>query len=258
LGLPIEPTTGAAKKLGTLLEDEPVVQLRKARAQLASGDINLATYRDLEAVLLQHPDFVPANSYSVLMASAPSPPLPAPDRSDDTVSPSGFLSVRHEEQYLQSLDAFLEGNAPVPRSHAITTLSTKNGEKPTEREREMQLKNPVSVYNWLRKNHPTVFLQDNETGAEKTPRPAGSRSSARKPATKDNVKQEQDLYDEDGIARDSAPSSRGKRKRDEDGGYRPKGGSSRSAKRRRDTTSKDESANGRNNKRAKKLSIDVR
>ena len=100
-----------------------------------------------------------------------------------------------------------------------------------ERDRDMALRNPVSVYNWLRKHQPQVFLQDNEMQSEKAAKGASSRTSKRASAS---IKQEPELYDDDGIAVDAGSSSRGKRKRDDDGGYRPKGGNSRPAKRKKD------------------------
>ena len=157
--------------------------------------------------------------------------------------------MKQEEQYLNSLDAYINGQAPTPRSHAANTLGAKNNEKSTERDKEAQLRNPVSVYNWLRQNRPTVFLQDNEAAADKPARPAGARSSKRNANRDSIVKQEEEMYDDDGIAVDAA-TGRGKRKRDDDTGYRPKGGNSRPTKRK-----KEEIPSGR---RSKKSSIDLR
>lgn len=234
-------------------EEEGHLRLRKARYQLQTGEIDAKTYRDIESSLLATPAFAPERSYSSLLALAP-PPAQTGDKTEaNTGASDTFLSIRQEEQYLQSLDAFLDGTTTNPRSHTPNTLGSRNAEKTTEREREMQLKNPVSVYNWLRRHQPQVFLQDNETGTEKAARPAGSRSSARKSANKEALKQEQELYDDDGIAVDIGSSAKGKRKREDDGGYRPKGGNSRGTKRKKET--KEDS--GRN-KRAKKLSVEAR
>ena len=233
-------------------EEDANFELRKARNRVQTGEIALAEYRELEATMLNAPAFVPSYSYTSLLTFLP----PSKHSSDKTDSSNpvlgGFLSIRQEEQYLQGLDAYLHGAAPNPRPHAMHTLGSRIAEKNVERERETQLRNPVSVYNWLRKHQPQVFLQDNEASTDKPPRATGSRSSARKSAQqKDIIKQEKD-YDDEGFAADG-PSSRGKRKRDEDGGYRPKGGASRANKRRKET--KDEPVRG---KRTKKPSIDAR
>lgn len=239
----------------TFTEEDAHLELHKARIQLQAGDINVAQYREIETLVLKSAEFAPTNSYSELLSLAP-PPEHATDKSDNgTPFSSGFLSVKQEEQYLQGIDAYLNGTTPNPRPHATNTLGSRIAEKSAERERETQLKNPVSVYNWLRKHQPQVFLQDNEAGTEKTPRVTGSRSSARRSANKDTIKQEQKDYDDDGFAADSAPASKGKRKRDDDGGYRPKGGASRNSKRRKE--SRDETARP-SNKRSKKPSMDAR
>ncbi len=142
---------------------------------------------------------------------------------------NGFPAPRDEERYLEGLDSYLNGTASTSRP--FTVMAARGGERSSEKDREMALKNPVSVYNWLRKHQPQVFLQDNEAHSEKpSTRPANSRASKRA----STVKQEPDLYDEDGIALDVGANSRGKRKRDDDGGYRPKGGNGRPVKRKKD------------------------
>jgi IEC3 subunit of the Ino80 complex, chromatin re-modelling len=224
--------------------------LRKARHQLQTGETTAAEYRDLKDQVVRSSAFAPATSYASLTQSVSGLPQQRNENGDaPTSETSGFLTIKGEEQYLQSLDAYLDGDAATPRSHAVNSLGARNSEKTAERERETQLRNPVSVYNWLRKNKPSVFLQDNEPNADKPPRQAGSRSSKRTAGRDSIVKQEEEMYDEDGIAVDTS-TLRGKRKRDHDGGYRPKGGNSRPMKRKKEDT-----ASGR---RSKKSSIDVR
>ncbi|KIY02531.1 uncharacterized protein Z520_00996 [Fonsecaea multimorphosa CBS 102226] len=236
----------------TVSEEDAHLDLRKARRQLQAGEVTLAGYREIEAALLKTREFAPSRSYASLLSNAPTHSH-ALDKMDPSNVASCLLSTKQEEQYLQGLDAFLEGTVTNPRPHVANSLGSRSVDKTTERERETQLRNPVSVYNWLRKHQPQVFLQDNEPSTEKTPRATGSRSSTRRSANKDALKQEQDYYDEDGFALENGASLRGKRKRDADGGYRPKGGSSRSAKRRKET--KEDS--GRS-KRTKKMSMDAR
>ena len=227
------------------------LELQKARARLQNGEMDLVEYREIQANLLKSPGFAPTKSYPTLLSLGP-PSIQPLDRTDSAQGVlSGLLSIKQEEQYIQGLDAYLEGTSSAPRPYAMNNLGSRVTEKNTERERETQLRNPVSVYNWLRKHQPQVFLQDNETGVDKTPRAAGSRSSARKFAQqKDIIKQEKD-YDDEGFAADKAPS-RSKRKRDDDGGYRPKGGTSRGSKRRKETKEDPVRA-----KRAKKQSTEA-
>ncbi|KIW74674.1 hypothetical protein Z517_11444 [Fonsecaea pedrosoi CBS 271.37] len=237
----------------TISEEDGHLDLRRARRQLQAGEVSLAGYREVEAALLKTREFAPSRSYASLLSIAP-PIGQSADKLEPGNTVSGcLLTTKQEEQYLQGLDAFLEGTATNPRPHVAHSLGSRSAEKTPEREREAQLRNPVSVYNWLRKHQPQVFLQDHEATTEKTPRATGSRSSMRRSANKEALKQEQDYYDEDGFALDHGSSSRAKRKRDADGGYRPKGGSSRSAKRRKET--KEDSVR---TKRSKKLSVDAR
>ena len=243
----------------SITAEEANLELHRARSRLRAGEITLAEYREVELAVLKSPEFAPTQSYTSLLSLIP-PSSQANDKLDSTnFGSSALLTIKQEEQYLEGLDAFLDGAVPNPRPYALNSLGSRTAGKNTEHERETQLKNPVSVYNWLRKHQPQVFLQDNEASTDKTPRMTGSRSSARKSAQhKEIIKKEKD-YDDEGFAADSGPSSRGKRKRDDDGGYRPKGGASRGSKRRKDGKEikeiKDDATKG---KRTKKPSIDAR
>lgn len=170
----------------------------------------------------------PQRSYASLLA-LPYTPLDTHESPDDAleINSTGYLAPHEEDEYLESLDSYLNGTAPAP----FAAKSAQSAERNAEREREMALKNPVSVYNWLRKHQPQVFLQDSESHPEKqSTRTASSRTSKRA----GTVKIEGEMYDEDGIAIDPGPNVKTKRKRDDDGGYRPKGGSGRSAKRKKE------------------------
>ena len=215
--------------------------LKVARKRLGQGQMTLMEYQELEDSILVSPDFKPKIVYTNLQKVTATPTSASIDViDDDSLASGGFLSSNHEEEYLRGLDAFLVGSSGVPRPHAISSLTTRGMERSIEREKEMQLRNPVSVYNWLRKHQPQVFLQDNESHTEKEKKP---RTTKRASAA---LKQEVD--DEDSIMADLGGStSRGKRKRDDDAGYRPKGGNSRAKRRREDT--------GSASRRSKKLSI---
>ncbi len=196
----------------------------------------------MEDSLRQSKEFKPAKSYASLLEIhyASLDNAKSHENAAGTVV-NGFPAPREEEQYLEGLDSYLNGIASTPRPFAAPIL--RGGERSSEKDRETALKNPVSVYNWLRKHQPQVFLQDNEAHSEKpSTRPATSRASKRA----STVKQEPDLYDEDGVALDAGSSSRGKRKRDDDGGYRPKGGNGRPVKRKRE----EGSASAKKSKRA--------
>jgi hypothetical protein len=206
--------------------------LREARHDLRNGEITLSDYQRLSDSILESPGFAPQKSFVSLSKNAPPASYVAAeqDRDSHAQTASGFPSSNQEEQYLQGLDAYLAGSATAPRAFAHNTAG-RTIDRGMERDRDMALRNPVSVYNWLRKHQPQVFLQDNEVQSEKPARGATARSSKRASAP---IKQELEPYDDDGIAVDIGNTSRGKRKRDDDGGYRPKGGNSRPTKRRKD------------------------
>jgi hypothetical protein len=206
--------------------------LREARHELRTGEITLSDYQLISDSILESPGFAPQKSFMSLSKNALPAGYMAPeqDRDSHAQSATGFPSSNQEEQYLQGLDAYLTGSATMPRAFANTTAG-RNGDRGMERDRDMALRNPVSVYNWLRKHQPQVFLQDNEIQSEKPARGTASRTSKRASAS---IRQEPELYDDEGIAVDMGGSSRGKRKRDDDGGYRPKGGNSRPTKRKKD------------------------
>ena len=243
------------------------LRMRKARYQLQTGEMTAMQYQDVKDEILESPYFAPEESYADLTQFATNTATHSGEEKD-TINHSmvPYLSSRQEDQYRQSIDAYLNEETGHPRAHATLSSGASSSDKAAQREREMQLRNPVSVYNWLRKNKPSVFLQDNESAADKPARTTGSRSSKRNANRDSIVKQEPELYDEDGIAVD-APSGRGKRKRENDSGYRPKGGNARPTKRKKEDNgsnhvrggSRDEDNGSTHSRRAsKKLSIDAR
>ena len=213
--------------------------------------MDLVEYHELQTAIAGGPAFQAKRPYSTLLKTShthvrPHRELPP----DNAATPStGYLSVREQDQYLEGLDSFLDKKSITPRPYALFSSGPQSIEQGVEREKELQLRNPISVYNWLRKHQPQVFLQDNEANSEKSARPAGIRSSKRASTTGNPaVKQERELYDDEGIALEASMSNRGKRKREDDPGYRPKGGASRASKRRRED-------GGPSNRRSKKSSI---
>lgn len=221
--------------------------LQEARAELTAGLISPHKYQKLEDSILHNSALAP--SLSLKSLSKVPHTLTAESRTDQSDGSSAdlfsaFVTPSQEEEYLQELDTFIFGNLAGSRPHPFAHGS-RGGDKSTERDRDAALRNPVSVYNWLRKHQPQVFLQDNELHHDKsTSRTANARTSKRTPV---QAKQGQEL-DDDGILVEFTGSARGKRKRDDDGGYRPKGGSSRPTKRKKED-------NGQAPKRGKKSSI---
>ena len=224
----LEPDVPSHKRYDT---SSARAALEEAKVELATGQISPRSYNQLEAAItetLQNPlsladlDRTPHSRMNLIKPGE----VPV-----DLVDPvlSAYLTLDHEEEYLSALDAALGIPTPntqsLPDSHPIRS---------NEREKDSALRNPVSVYNWLRKNHPGIFLQDGDPAPDKPPsKPAGTSRSARKAGGA--ARAEAEIIDEDGNVVGGIPveaPSRSKRKR-EDEPYRPKGGSSRSSKRKK-------------------------
>ncbi|KAH8688828.1 IEC3 subunit of the Ino80 complex, chromatin re-modelling-domain-containing protein [Talaromyces proteolyticus] len=223
--------------------------LREAKAELEAGEITAETYRRLEDAVKRSNAYQPAVKYAALQQLSQYEPATETDslRDNELLSHSlGYMTPEHEYEYL------LRSDTQLGDSEAAGPLS-RLPEKPTwtERMREASLANPSSVYNWLRRNNPQIFLQDNDNASEKgvgAPRPSNLRVSKRAPTSR-NAAKEEDMYDEDGIALETPEpsSSKGKRKRDEDTGYRPKGGRSSTGRKKKET---DSNFSGRRSKRS--------
>lgn len=148
--------------------------------------------------------------------------------------PVSYVSPDTLDDFYSSVDASL--NIPVAPTLTSATIPPHLSDK------ELAVRNPNSVYNWLRRHEPRIFLQDGE-GSEKSSgkpgalRGAGKRASIPAPSKPDTV----EFVEEDGIGYDvtlgAIPGGtlKGKRKRasEEDAGYRPKGGISRPYKKKK-------------------------
>lgn len=207
--------------------------LKEARTELAAGEMSPNTYRGIEKSLLEAPTFAPTLSLANLRAFRQT--SPGSTATEDENELSGYLDPMQEAEFLNGIDARL-GMEPIGES----------ADRELDLRRETALKNPVSVYNWLRKNHPQVFLQDSEAQSvvekpEKPEKPAPSRPAANSRSTKRTSVASMHNTDEPGFDDEAImmeierSTGKGKRKREEDEGYRPKGGSSRPRKKREET-----------------------
>lgn len=168
------------------------------------------------------------------------------DGLDLTDQAPGYMSPAQEEQYLLALDqaladsgfdAALQQGRPPRLAPSHQPLSDK----------DLTIRNPDSVYNWLRKNQPQVFLQDkdalhhenmSEKSAPHKGNPSNRKSIKREsgvagggtPAPRENEEDEPGLAPDTGKGRKKPVAGGG----EDDTAYRPKGGSSRPAKRKRE------------------------
>ncbi|KAF3006134.1 hypothetical protein E8E14_005093 [Neopestalotiopsis sp. 37M] len=150
---------------------------------------------------------------------------------DPDVYPTAFLTAADVDNYIAEIDSRLGLKAKPAVPPPVTDLrkSATN----------FALRNPTSVYNWLRRHAPKTFLQDleKEKDREKHHDEDGGgkrKSGAARGNKRQSAAHRKEAEEEEEAAHDDTPfgSVRGKRKRDDDGGYRPKGGASRPTKRR--------------------------
>ncbi|KAI1140574.1 IEC3 subunit of the Ino80 complex, chromatin re-modelling-domain-containing protein [Hypoxylon sp. FL0543] len=164
-----------------------------------------------------------------------------------SIHPTSFLTADDVDEYLYELDSRLKLK-PKP-----TLAPSALGKEISNPAANFALRNPTSVYNWLRRHAPKTFLQDLEKEKEKDKdkgkdkddghgdkdddgrkrKGGGTARTKRQSAATKKEKEREAAEDWDDEMSYDAPVAKGKRKRDEDGGYRPKGGSSRPAKKRK-------------------------
>jgi hypothetical protein len=209
-------------------------RLHEARERLLAGKISAESCKQLEDSLRQT-QFAPSVEFASLLEIPHTENADHPVIEDDLATTLGFLSPEHQAEYPSVMDS---SGGFIPRASERRSSH--------DRDRETAFRNPVSVYNWLKKHQPGSFPHDGESVSEKQPsRAAGTRASKRATA---QASRDEEHYDEDGTllevpaaasaagggAGGGGGGGRSKRKRDEDGGYRPKGGSSGRSRKKKD------------------------
>lgn len=193
---------------------------------------------------------VPHSSYAASIEQFPDI-MEDLDPQDPSIHPTTFLSADDIDEYIYELDMRLK-RPPKP-----TLAPSAIGKEVPNPAANFALRNPTSVYNWLRRHAPKTFLQDLEKEKEKDKakdkekedrhadkdddggnskqkrKSAGTARTKRQSAASRKEKEAAESMDWDDDAGYDAPAPKNKRKRDDDGGYRPKGGSSRPTKKRK-------------------------
>ncbi|CAI6320420.1 unnamed protein product [Periconia digitata] len=240
--------------LRTLAETDPAIptsldpeliqhRLHELRSDLANGLITPESYAHLTEHL--HNSQVAGSMLTLakLESSVPhstTPPHPPVDGVDLTETAPGYMSPNHEEEYLLSLDMAMANPNYKPESQDIRRTIPIQA-PPSEK--DLTIRNPNSVYNWLRKNQPQVFLQDKdqvnpENVPEKLPAKSanGGGRGKRQSAAHGTPAPKTEHEDEDGFVPETGTTAKPRKSKggEEDGAYRPKGGSSRPSKRKRE------------------------
>lgn len=130
--------------------------------------------------------------------------------------PISYLTPDQIDEYLSDIDASIARATP-----ALPPI-------PQSLHHEALLGNPHSVYNWLRVHEPKIFTADSDFSeklngkATSSLRGAGKRMSMPAPSKLDAL----EIVEEDGMSYDPTVGglepTKGKRKREDDGGYHPK------------------------------------
>jgi len=224
-------------------------QLQDLRDAAARGDISPEEYTErADQLHNSHAVRQTLKALAALDASVPHSTRDDAHRPIDGIDLSehapGFMSPAHEEEYLAALDQMLDQPGYEPALNRGRPLQLASA-LPQLSDKQLTIKNPDSVYNWLRKHQPQVFLQDKDTlhheNTSEKPAPHKANPSHRKSvkresaAAGDSTPGPREHNDEDESALDAA---KGRRKTgggvEDDTAYRPKGGSSRPTKRKRE------------------------
>ncbi len=242
--------------------DSARAAVRELKSELEANEISLQEYKDRETTLMKiidashESDKIQSLAKLSRISHTKLSSVPESGMPEELVdeSPVSYLSPTHEDEYLSALDNYL-AIAPLDAQPLLPRPL-----RPTEKEREKdaQINNPVSVYNWLRAhsdNKPVPHDLDKDLAPSNpnasepsnhrlkpSPRPPSSTGNGNtKPSRKrassaliPKQEPEEELLDDEGyvIGGGEVPAStKAKRKRENDDAYRPKGGSSKSRKR---------------------------
>ncbi len=258
----------ARPALATGLDPEFVQQqLHELRGHFANGLITADEYAQSVDQLHAPQPVKTTRSFASLEAKVPhtvEPPIPPIEGIDLTETAPGYLDPAHEEEYLAALDAALADPGYNPHAHHTRSLRYSQAQLPPS-EKDVTIRNPDSVYNWLRKHQPQVFLQDkdvphtenvSEKSSARTANAGGrgKRQSAVSGTPGPKVEQDEE---EPGVVPESGAAGKARRGKgggggggEDDGAYRPKGGNSRPAKRKREDGDAAPSKGGRKKNRA--------
>ncbi|KAK0387327.1 hypothetical protein NLU13_5640 [Sarocladium strictum] len=166
--------------------------------------------------------------------------------SESEPSPASFLTPDDIDDYIYEVDTSLFDDArEVP---SLAPKANPAAHPPTN----PSLKNPTSVTNWLRKHAPKIFLQDGEdvhpddeqqpkksrakaADKDKVDKPATAKTKGKRASLAAAAAKEGSVDEDAEMAGASTPVGRGagKRKRDDDPGYKPKSGARPTKKKRK-------------------------
>lgn len=253
--------TPSISAVPSLISDSLPTNCTIPEAQLIHDQIRGMVEAKLQAKIANKP----TKSLASLMATVPHKPFEIPSVPYDLASsfpglnemelesmsfkpeqqqPLTYLSPDDIDEYLSNIDTSLS----LPVAPRLTTAPDNRRVPPHLSEKDLAVRNPNSVYNWLRRHEPRIFLQDGEgsegsksaSGKPGALRGAGKRASIPAPSKPDGPVE---FVEEDGIGYDGSlggglggtgkKDAKRKRASVDDAGYRPKGGASRPIKKKK-------------------------
>jgi IEC3 subunit of the Ino80 complex, chromatin re-modelling len=160
---------------------------------------------------------------------------------DDTIqlTPSNYLDSIYETEYLENLDPQLEDASVFEDVDSHPLRLPPSRILPSDR--DLANMNQDSVVSWLKRNHPETFIQGGdkdhaatENGSTKAEKAASKRASIAAKRASTAVKPDPDavVEEEGSITEPKEKGGKGKKSKEDDQSYRPKGGYSRPKRKR--------------------------
>lgn len=207
--LPIdkEPRSGPrpAKALRDMLNDVPHVDFATTRQRFPEATQELLTGIDSPAADAHHklypPQFLTADDIDNYLWEIDNQAAAHPELYGELHRPLPSLAplARDNKDSNSSNTNNTAGRGITP---AGTTATAAGASSVNPSSRDFALRNPTSVYNWLRKHAPKTFLQDHEGGDDSSKKErggggGGDKSSSRKAHRADNNNNNDDDDDDD-------------------------------------------------------------
>lgn len=186
LGIDREPRPGPrpAKALKDLIKETPHLDFAAACDRMPEVADNIVTGLDSPAAdptSQKHPpSFLTADDIDNYLWEVDMQAKAEAEERGEDVEMLPTLAPLARESGAGSHGAATRGATPSSAPANIKDTSAAGASSISTTSRDFALRNPVSVYNWLRKNAPKTFLQDNETGEDKKERGHSGEKQSRK------------------------------------------------------------------------------
>lgn len=186
LGIDRETRPGPrpAKALKDLIKETPHLDFAATAERLPELATDLLTGIDspaAEATHQQHPpSFLTADDIDNYLWEVDMQARAEAEERGEDVEMLPTLAPLARESGAGSYGGVTRGATPSSAPPNTKDTSAAGASSISTTSRDFALRNPVSVYNWLRKNAPKTFLQDNEAGEEKKERGHSGEKQSRK------------------------------------------------------------------------------